>query len=54
MQKPLKDIDHLDLELAKVPTMALYKLQISVTHEIQSRAHANATSLQLDNEVSKT
>jgi hypothetical protein len=39
MQNPLKDIDHLDLELPKVPTKALYKLQINVTQEIQSRAH---------------
>jgi hypothetical protein len=54
MQKPLKDIDHLDLALPKVPTKALYKLQISVTQEIQSRARADATSLQLANEVSKT
>jgi hypothetical protein len=31
MQNPLKEIDHLDLALPKVPTKALYKLQISVT-----------------------
>jgi hypothetical protein len=54
MQKPLKDIDHLDLALPKVPTKVLYKLQISVTQEIQSRAHADVTSLQLTNEVKKT
>jgi hypothetical protein len=50
----LKEIDHLDLALPKVPTKALYKLQISVTHEIQSRARADATSLQLANKLSKT
>jgi hypothetical protein len=44
-QNPLKDINHLDLELPKVPTKALYKLQISVEREIQSRAHTDATSL---------
>jgi hypothetical protein len=54
MQNPLKDIDHLDLALPKVPTKELYKLQINVTHEIQSRAHADATSLQLANEVNRT
>jgi len=53
-QKTLKYIDHLDLALPKVPTKVLYKLQISVAHEIQSRARANATSLQLANEVKKT
>jgi hypothetical protein len=52
--KPLKDIHHLDLALPKVPTKALYKLQISVMQEIQSRAHADDTSLQLANEVKKT
>jgi hypothetical protein len=36
-QKQLKDIDHLDLALPKVPTKALYKLQVSVTQDIQSR-----------------
>jgi hypothetical protein len=38
MQKKLKDIDHLDLALPKVPMKVLYKLQISVMQEIQSRA----------------
>jgi hypothetical protein len=30
MQNPLKDIEQLDLVLSKIPTKALYKLQISV------------------------
>jgi hypothetical protein len=30
VQKKLKDIDHLDMALAKVPMKALYKLQVSV------------------------
>jgi hypothetical protein len=54
MQRPLKDIDHLDLALPKIPTKVLYKLQISVAQEIQSRAHADATSLQLAKEVNNT
>jgi hypothetical protein len=54
MQNPLKEIDHLDLELPKIPTKALYELQISFVQEIQSRTRANATSLQLANEVRKT
>jgi len=33
---------------------ALYKLQISVMKEIQSRAHVDATSLQLAIEAKKT
>jgi hypothetical protein len=31
MQRPLKDIDHLDLALPNIPNKVLYKLQISVT-----------------------
>jgi hypothetical protein len=33
-QSPLKDIDHLDLALPKIPIKGMYKLQISVVHEI--------------------
>jgi hypothetical protein len=43
-QKPLKEIETLDLALPKIPTKALYKLQISVTQEIQSRARSDATN----------
>ena len=51
--KKLKDIDHLDLELPKVPTNALYKLQINVAQEIQLRVCVDATSLELANEVKR-
>jgi hypothetical protein len=54
VQKKLKDIYHLDLALPKVPTKALYKLQVNVTQEIQSRARADATDLQLIKQVSDT
>jgi hypothetical protein len=30
MKKPLKDIETLDVALAKIPTKALYKLQVSI------------------------
>jgi hypothetical protein len=53
-QKAVKDIDHLDLVLAKVPTKALYKLQVSVAHEIQSRAHADVTELQITKYIRDT
>jgi hypothetical protein len=32
--KPLKDIKTLDVALAKIPTKALYKLQVSIAQEI--------------------
>jgi hypothetical protein len=43
-QKPLKEIETLDLAFPKIPTKALYKLQISVTQEIQSRERSDATT----------
>jgi response regulator RpfG family c-di-GMP phosphodiesterase len=46
-QKPLKDIETLDVTLAKIPTKVFYKLQVSVAQEIQSRARANETNLQV-------
>jgi hypothetical protein len=53
-QEHLKDIDHLDLALPKVPTKVLYKLQVSVTHEIQSRARIDAMNLQVAKELRDT
>ena len=48
--RPLKDIDMLYLVLPKIPTKALYKLQVSVAQEIQSRARSDVTNLQLAQE----
>jgi hypothetical protein len=49
-QKPMKDIKTLDLALPKIPTKALYKLQVSVMQEIQSRARSDMTNLQIAQE----
>jgi hypothetical protein len=49
-QNPLKDIETLDLAFPKIPTKALYKLQVSVAQEIQSRARSDATNLQIAQE----
>ena len=49
-QKPVKDIETLDLVMPKIPTMALYKLHVSVTQEIQSRARSDAMNLQIAQE----
>jgi hypothetical protein len=46
MQRPLREIEMLDLEFPKIPTKALYKLQVSIAQEIQSRARSDATNLQ--------
>jgi hypothetical protein len=45
-QTPLKDLDHIQLVLTQMPSRELYKLQVSVDHEIQSRAHKNLVELQ--------
>jgi hypothetical protein len=44
-QRPLKEFMTLDLALFKIPTKVLYKLQISVVQEIQSRARSDAMNL---------
>ena len=44
----------MELALPKVPTKALYKLQINVAQEIQSRVRVDAKILQLANELKKT
>jgi len=33
-QKPIRDIQTLDLAFPKIPTKALYKLQVNITQEI--------------------
>jgi hypothetical protein len=45
-QIPLKDLDHIQLVLTRMSSRALHKLQVSVDHEMQSRAHNNLVKLQ--------
>jgi hypothetical protein len=45
-QTPLKDLDHIQLVLARIPSRALHKLQVSVNHEMQSRSHKKLVKLQ--------
>jgi hypothetical protein len=35
------------MELAKIPTKALYKLQVSISQEIQSKEREDMTNLQV-------
>jgi hypothetical protein len=35
-QAPLKDLAQVELVLDKIPTKALYELQVNVTQEVQS------------------
>jgi hypothetical protein len=43
---PLKDLYHIQLVLMQMPSRALQKLQVSVDHVVQSRAHKNLVKLQ--------
>jgi hypothetical protein len=45
-QTPPKDLDHIQLFLTWMPSKALYKLQVSVDHKIQSQAHKILVKLQ--------
>jgi hypothetical protein len=45
-QTPLKDLAQVELVLERIPTKALYKLQVSVAQEVQSCARTDATDLQ--------
>ena len=46
-QKLVKDIKMLDLMMPKIPTKALYKLQVSVVQNIQSRARSDMMNLKI-------
>jgi len=45
-QTPLKYMAHVQLIPTKIPVKALYKLQVSVMQEVQSRARIDAVELQ--------
>jgi hypothetical protein len=43
---PLKDLSQIQLVLPRIPSRALHKLQVSMNHEVQSRAHKDLAELQ--------
>jgi hypothetical protein len=45
-QTPLKDLSQIQLVLTRIPTRGLHKLQVSINHEVQSRAHKDLVKLQ--------
>jgi hypothetical protein len=47
------DIDHFEVVMAQIPTKALYRLQASIMQEVQSRAHADATNLEVGRGVTE-
>jgi hypothetical protein len=44
-QTPLKDLDQIQLVLTWMPSKALYQLQVSIDHKIQSREKKNLVKL---------
>jgi hypothetical protein len=44
-QTPLKDLSQIQLVLMRIPSGALHRLQVSVNHEVQSRACKHLTEL---------
>jgi hypothetical protein len=44
-QTPLKDLSQIQLVLTRIPSGALHRLQVSVNHEVQSRARRDLTEL---------
>jgi hypothetical protein len=51
VQRQLKDIEQLELVFSKIPTKSLYKLQMSVAQEVQSRERTDATNLETTKEA---
>jgi hypothetical protein len=44
-QTPLKDLSQIQLLLTRIPSGALHRLQVSVNHEVESRARRQLIEL---------
>jgi hypothetical protein len=51
VQRPIKDVEHMELVMEKIPTKELYGLKASVMQEVQDRARLDATNLEIGREV---
>jgi hypothetical protein len=51
MQRLVRDVEHMELVMEKIPTKALYGVQESVMQEVQYKAREDATNLALSHEV---
>jgi hypothetical protein len=52
-QKPLEEVEQLEMVMAHIPTKDLYGLQANVMQEVQSRAHADATNIEVGRGVTE-
>jgi hypothetical protein len=46
-QKPLEEVEQVEMFMEHISTKDLYGIQASVMQEVQSRARANATNLEV-------
>jgi hypothetical protein len=53
MQKPMGEIEKFEVVMAQIPTKALYGLQASIMQEVQSRARADVTNLEVGRGVTE-
>jgi hypothetical protein len=44
-QKPLEEVEQVEMVMAQIPTKELYGLQAIVMQEVKSKAHVDATNL---------
>jgi hypothetical protein len=51
VQTPLGDVEQFEVSMAQIPTKALYRLQASVMQEMQFKACADATKLEVGRRV---
>jgi hypothetical protein len=50
VKKYIKDVELMELVLSRIPTKALYNLQIRMVHRFHSRARSDATNLETTQE----
>jgi hypothetical protein len=53
VQKPMRDVEQLEVVMAQIPTKALYGLQANLMQEVQSRSHTNVTNLEVGRGVAE-
>jgi predicted house-cleaning NTP pyrophosphatase (Maf/HAM1 superfamily) len=47
MQKPMEEVEQVEMIMEEIPTKALCKQHASVMQEVKSRAHMDATNLEV-------
>jgi hypothetical protein len=53
VQKPLEEVEQVEMVMEQIPTKALYGLQTSVMKEVKCRVHTDATNLEVGRGVAE-